>query len=249
MFVTSLAFPACATISGPDSFGYTADDGARFSFEDISSTGFRRDLGTNGAAILSSDSGWIPISFSFNFYGVTYSEVVIGVNGYISFLSTTNDTNVNLTTTATSPDVPIINVLADRWKFYLEGGGDAIYHETRGVPGDYRLIVQWNKAFSSLPVTNTVTFQAILYQRTGNILLQYLDTDSGDAHSLGQLASVGIRDTLGNTTGNALQYSYHQPAIQSGDAILFASPVPEPSSAVLILSGVLICLRRREINR
>lgn len=235
--LTNIAF---ALSVGPDAFGYRASDGGVFAFEDISATGYAAPGNKTSAAILDAHSGWLPDDFDFTYYGVTYSQVVIGAAGYISFVSTLYNSDVNLETTSPGPNVPVINVLADQWGFIA--GTGRLYHEVRGTPGDYRFIVQWDNGYNE-NFNDTATFEAILFQKSGDILFQYLDVDSGDDHSFGALASVGIRDTDGNLNGRALQWSFNSPSIKDGQAIRFSTTTPVPTPATFSLMSLgLVCI-------
>ena len=235
-----------AIIIGQDAFGYTVKN-EPFAFEDITRTGFRNSsLGQGGSRNLQAGELFIPNDFSFMFYGTVYgpapSKITIHTDGFIGFGAPGSVANVDFTTTwLQSLEHPVINVLGDDWKFFLDAGlaGDALYHEVRGTPGDYRLIVQWNEAYNLNP-NDTVTFQAILFQNSSDIVVNYLDSDSGDGHALGQLASVGMRDIKGHINGRAIQYSFHTPNISGGSSIRFSALVPIPAGLPLFLTSLAV---------
>jgi hypothetical protein len=80
-----------------------------------------------------------------------------------------------------------------------------------------------------------VTFQAILFEGTNDILLQYRDVYSGSSRDYGASATVGIRDRDGHLNGENLQWSYNAGVISSGQAILYR--VPEPATLWLLVAA------------
>ncbi|MFQ5582824.1 MAG: choice-of-anchor D domain-containing protein, partial [Calditrichia bacterium] len=71
---------------GSDSFGYVWRDsdepgGPNFQWNDISTTGIVSDITDDDGA------DWVDIGFTFNFYGTDYQQVMIGENGYLSFIN------------------------------------------------------------------------------------------------------------------------------------------------------------------
>ncbi len=220
---------ACAAATvGPDVFGYTASDAVVYNFTDISGTGTRVLVNQDDTAILAG------LGFNFTFYGRSYPAVCFSPNGLLSFTNcSTQFTNVDLTTSPVfgngphgSVDVPAIAVLWDDWQFFQTGADAAYYFQVTGAVGSRQLIIQWNRAggFASSPAF--VTFQVILFEGSGDILMQYKTTDSGDFRANGASATVGIRDASGQTNGRRLQWSYNLGVITAGKAIRFFSPTP-----------------------
>ncbi|MGH7998699.1 MAG: PEP-CTERM sorting domain-containing protein [Brasilonema sp.] len=225
---------AQATTIGADSFGYTATNDVPFIFEDISGTGTRMLAGIDDA------SASALLGFDFNFYGTNYNSVSFSTNGLISFQGGNFQyDNQNLTTTTVNGNLPSIAVLWDDLQF-TSAGTDAVYFQTVGKPGHQRFITQWNsvEGFSDSP--SPITFQAVLFEGSNDILLSYLDVNSGDSRSFGASSTVGIRDINGQTNGRNLQWSYNEPIIRNEQSIRFSSipvsSVPEPSSMVGLLT-------------
>src|SRR5207245_6482782 len=97
-------------------------------------------------------------------------------------------------------------------------------------------IVQWDKV---VPVngdgTNTVTFEARLFEGSDKILFSYFDTVVSDetfnytnAASFGVGATVGIRDLNGQNNGRNLEWSYNEAVITNGLNLLFTHPNHPP---------------------
>lgn len=237
---------------GPDAFGYTATD-IQARFLDISGTG------TQILTFSDDDALEIPIGFGFGFYGTSHTTACASSNGVVSFggCEPSKDA-VNVATTPTPNDLPTATVLWNDWQFYDPGDG-SVFYQTLGLPGAQSLVIQWNLArgFPSSP--RPVTFEAILFQGSNKLQFLYLDTDTGDAQAFGATASVGIRDTGGDSNGRALNWSAMQGGINSGLGIEFdpGTPVmtetPEPASASMLAAGLLLAgaglLRRRRLKK
>ena len=216
-FVFFFAFSdaALARTIGPDAFGYTGTDAVPFAFEDIASTGTLTLAGTDDGVFTA------PLGFSFSFYGTSWTSVSWSTNGLISFNGTNAQfSNGNLAVTRVIGDRPSIAVLWDDWQF-LAGVSEGCYYETRGAAGSRRFILQWSGAMGFEPTSQTVTYQAILYEGSNAIVMQYLDVDSGDLGSLGALATVGIRDTNGQVNGRNLVWSFNSGVLSNGLALRF----------------------------
>ena len=218
----------CVTAPGPDAFGYSVAATTAFSFTNI----------TDGNHVLyfSDDEAiTVDVGFSFNFYGANYSTVSFNPNGLITFGGESTDfNNVNLATTvAPSNNLPAIAVLWDDWETEAFGA-DGLYYKTVGAVGSRQFIVQWNNVMPvNGPGTNTVTFQARLFEGSNQILLSYLDVVVSDDPSYGNgaFATVGIRDTNGQTNNRNLLWSYNQAVITNGENLLFTRTNHAPVAA------------------
>jgi uncharacterized repeat protein (TIGR01451 family) len=213
---------------GPDSFGYTYIDnsvsgGPNYNWVEIT--------GTGTAVLTSSDDSYvsdIPLGFFFNYYGTDYSQLTIGNNGLL-FSNFGSSQYVNQPITGTPG---LDGFIAPFWDDLVTWGsaGD-IYYQTLGTAPNRMFVVQWqdNQHYSSS--TSGVTFEAILYEGSNNILFQYYDLDFGTVYGStgsdlppynnGGSATVGIESPAGNV---GLQYSYNQQVINPGLAILFKFP-------------------------
>src|SRR6185436_13949114 len=206
-FTTALAacllWPGLALAAiapGPDAFGYTVASTANFSFLQITSGSTRVLRLVDDAAATN-----INIGFTFNFYGSDYTTVSINVNGLMTFGGASIAyANVNLTTASPTDNLPSIAVLWDDWET-LPVGTDGVYYKTIGTSGSRQFIVQWNKLVAvNGDGTNTVVFEARLFEGSNRILLSYFDTaisdettSPPDAARSGVGATVGIRDING----------------------------------------------------
>jgi hypothetical protein len=218
---------------GPDTFGYQATDDTPYSFVDIAST---------GAAVLGGaddDKVSVNIGFTFSFYGKEYSSVCVSSNGLLSFggCNPLDFANQDLSGSATAGDFPTIAPLWFDLTFAARGAG-SVHYQTLGQPGSRRFVVQWQNAYV-LNGSKGLTFQTILQEANAGILLQYLDIDAGAGSkaSFGGAATIGIRDTAGQTSGRVLQWSYKVPVLRNGQAILFSGCASDVTSRLSVTRG------------
>ena len=213
---------AGADSGGPDSYGYTYKDsdepgGPVYGWVEISGTG------STGP---SSDDSYVtvPVGFDFSLYGNTYNVIVISSNGYLTFPYLGFDgenTGGNCIPSSESdyPDLFIAPFWDDLDPEYI---GGTIYYETRGTAPNRQFIVEWDGIYHCCYSTqSSVTFEAILYEGSSDILFQYQDVVCGSNYAdadYGAEATVGIENAYGT---NGLQYSCNSDVLDSELAILF----------------------------
>jgi uncharacterized repeat protein (TIGR01451 family) len=211
-----------------DSFGYAYKDnntpgGPAYNWIEISETGTKA-IGDSGIDFVNN----INFGFDFSFYSNSLNQISIGVNGLL-FLGTWQPQYRN--------NVPITNttdfhgIIAPYWDALspLSDSNSGVYYETKGVSPNRMFIVEWYKMMAPINMTfggDGITFEAILYESSNNILFQYQNVEFGTSFfnwlvNNGASATVGIEDPTG-TVG--LEYSYNEPAISSGLAILLEYP-------------------------
>ncbi|MFV0477059.1 MAG: PEP-CTERM sorting domain-containing protein [Parahaliea sp.] len=204
---------ATARTIGPDGFGYTATDEIAFNWIDISTTGTDLNIGSDSWTMA-------PLGFDFSFYGQTNHQVNVNANGVLSIVDGFDGWVGYMNT-----PLPGVNhyqsnyFMAVYWEnlWPLRPGipGDTIYYETQGSPGERYFITQWNNVTSAWQwgyPSNTMTFQAILFEGTNDILFQYLYLDPTEGNG----ATVGLQEeTIG------LEWSYNQ-ALSEQLAICFS---------------------------
>lgn len=221
---------------GPDYYDYTFNDsnivnGPNYKWDNISSLGTQILPNSNGY------SNNIPIGFDFNFYGSNHSSVSIGYDGIIYF-NTSN--NMNLWPNQLIGSSSIHNFISPCWGYLgtISDGTDAVYYQTKGTAPNRKFIVQWDNVYpldlsslknSSIPYDKKgITFEAILFEGTNDILFQYKNvTFSPDD----PMNNVGALDNGGETTvgiegptGQGLQYSFNEKVLSPNEAILFKYP-------------------------
>lgn len=235
------AHAACPTPSGA---GYSCQDssvsgGVPYAFEDISSTGAALGIPDDRSAI-------IPIGFDFNYFLSSYTHLSVTDNGHLDFAygwgnESANDAGYGIPTASNLDPFssnywgvnPLIAVWFDDLDPFTEG---EIFHEVRGAAPERRLIIQWDRMkHYSCSSADTLTFQAVLFESTGSILMQYADaTTSGCSPAASQGASATVGLDLDSTTG--LEYSANSALLTDGLAVLFepgAAPVISASAALI----------------
>ena len=228
-----MSVTSSALIIGPDAGGYTATDEVIFDWVDISGTGTNLALGDD-------NYGRASVGFSFSLYGSSASEVSIGSNGTVYFL----DDYLGLSNTPipgpTSYDVSD-SFIAVYWDDLNPSAGGGVFYDTLGPVGQRRFVAQWNAVPHFGSSSDPVTAQAILFESSSDILLQYLNPSS----EAGSGATIGIQDT----PNLGLQWSHNQAVLGRSTAICFSnsgtncdqdmSQVPVPATLALLGVGVV----------
>jgi uncharacterized repeat protein (TIGR01451 family) len=213
---------------GPDSFGYTYSDsncsaGPTYNWIEISSSGTE--------VLPSSDDEYtdlINMGFFFNYYGTDYTQIKVGNNGLL-FEDVPTSQYVNQPITQT-PSVH--GFIAPFWDDIVTwGSAGSIYYQTVGEGPNRRFAVEWKDNQHYHSSTSGITFEAILYEGSNNILFQYQDVNFGvvsgstssdlPPYDYGGSATVGIEDPTGDV---GLQYSFNEQVINPGLAVLFKFP-------------------------
>ena len=246
------ATPAFATTIS--NWKYTATDQVAYTFTDISSTGTKVLSNTDDTSTTQN------LGFTFNFYGANFTQASISSNGLLTFSATANNayTNVNFTTTGTSVNAPTIAGFYDDLNFRTsnDATADGVYIQTIGsTVGSRIFVVQWNKAShypqAGVTFTGEITYEVVLYEGSNNFLFSYSDATWSGAtgYDYGASATVGIRDTSGQTNGRRLQWSFNTASLSNGYTILFT---PEPGTFALFgagAAGLAVAVRSRRKKR
>ena len=170
-----------AEFPGPDEFGYVAYK-INSNLRDISSDETPVKLGDDQV------SGAILIPFDFLFYGISYNEVFISSNGFITFSAGEPD---GCCAGDSIPNTVRPNNLIAGFREDLNPSGGGISYASIGEEGRREFVV----SFTEVPhfdIGFPVTFQIILNEGSNDIELQY-----GMANSDGGTHSVGIEDADG----------------------------------------------------
>ncbi len=204
---------------------YRYNDTVPSAFDDISSTGTALGLGDEDYASFS-------IPFTFRFYCDDYTSVTVGSNGALYFADDSlGYQNVCIPGTNSSG---ISSFIAPFWDDLNPSSAGEVYYQVKGDAPDRRLIVQWKGVPHYSSGDGASTFQAILYERSNEILFQYQDVDFGNAaYDDGASATVGVQRD--ETTGTG--YSCNEAALSDGLSILFT-----PSGAGFLPGSVYLPL-------
>jgi hypothetical protein len=167
-------------------------------------------------------------SHTFNFYGEIYTgnnQLYASSNALVTFGHANVDSrNTDLTA---KPPEPAIAVLWSAWIRLF--GTDLL----EGQFQDNRLILQWNVRHVGSVGPNAF-FQVILMLDTGgspgDIIINYVNTDTGDRYADGQTSTVGVK--AGGMQGMdrlLVSYNMANPLIGSGQAILISAAQMGPA--------------------
>ena len=194
---------------GPDAFGHVWSDsddvsGPGFSWIEISGTGASIGFGDDASFA-------VPIGFDFAFYGTTYTTTYVGTNGLLGFVnaSLTSPFNAALPG-ASAPD----GLVAAFWDDLEVQSSARLLYELVGAEPSRKLVVQWDGVQEYGDTGASHTFEIVLEEATGDIVLQYL-TMSGDLDS----ATVGIEDTTGT---DGLTVVFNDTYVKDGLAVRFS---------------------------
>jgi hypothetical protein len=200
-------------------YGYTLNTDAAYNWIDAAQGGTVVNFPNQDSENFYVDddvAGPIPLNFSFKFFEFSYSEIFISSNGLLTFGDGDRSyRNVDI------PRDELPNAyIAPFWDDLVVGGSatnSRVYYKYLDNPN--RFVVEWrNVNRRSTTPEPLITFQAILYADTGNILFQYKTM----AGTLDQ-ATAGIEDSDGR---DGLRYLYNEPGAASGKAVSFTRPAP-----------------------
>jgi hypothetical protein len=148
--------------------------------------------GTNGAVNDGTRTG-IPVGFTFTYAGSTYDSVMVNTNG---FMVLSGRAYANYLIYA-QDDLQTIQfgapVLAPLWDDLLVPTGGKMSYKTTGTAGSRVFTMEWlNMAWTWTAGTTCISFQAKLYEASGNIEYVYRQ----EAGALSQPgASIGINNS------------------------------------------------------
>jgi hypothetical protein len=172
--------------------GFTIDDTITYDFEDISTTGTSFTLGDDDTTI-------VPIGFTFDYYGVGYTDIEVSSNGFLS-VNAAGDSGC--CTGDPMPDVGDPNGVIAGWWEDLDPAepGAELYYETMGTSPNQYLVISFINV-QHWPSGNPVTMQYKLFE-DGTIEVHYQDApgDGAGTHSAGienQDGTIGLQYYLG----------------------------------------------------
>jgi hypothetical protein len=181
--------------------GGTVDANAStYSFASSAGT-FTPLTGGTVSAINSDDtiSGAVPIGFSFNYAGNTYTNVYASSNGFLSFNASSANSAFNSIGAPAATSIPLIAPLWDDLDGFSTGAASYL---TTGTAGNRVFTFEWlNWEWNYTTSAATISFQVKLYEADGKIEFVYRP----DAAAVSSpTASAGL---VGTTAGNYLSLS------------------------------------------
>jgi subtilisin family serine protease len=159
----------------------------------------------------------VTLPAPFRFYGQTYTSVNVSTNGLLDFAGPdTTWSNGSIPSSAT----PNLSIYAYWDDLYVDASASV---RTAPLSGN-RFVIEWANPRYFEDSTRRVTFEAILYLDTGQILLQYSGLGA-DTRKQGSSATVGIENGNGSA---GIQYSLNEAALSDTQAIMF-TPAATPA--------------------
>jgi hypothetical protein len=220
--------PASASSGGPDAFGYCFLDSNEANGPPL---GFKDLQCAEGPTITLADdqvSGPIPIGFDFVFYGVTYSNVFVSSNGFVTFdpLAPSGCCEGQQIPSSSGPT----NLIAAYWANLNPGGTTPLCGSDPtitwvnfrhiGLAGHREFDIQFNR----VPHSGTgvpVTFQVELFEGSNRLRVSYPDAPSdGTVHSAGienAAGDTGLQYMLGSFSLSQISVEYVPPGDSDGD--------------------------------
>jgi len=165
---------------------------------------FWDDISATGTEIALADdevSDPIPVGFTFKFFGVSYSELFVSSNGFLTVLPGQDS---GCCSGASIPQAADPNgIIAGWWEDLYPPAGGSITYETLGVAPNRFFVVQFNSIEHFL-AGNPTWFEFKVFEGTNFIEVHYLaaPSDAG-THSAGvenQSGVLGIQHFLGNAS-------------------------------------------------
>ena len=111
------------------------------------------------------------IGFTFNFYGQSYTQLVISGNGYITFDLTQANQYSPWVINAAIPNPGIIpeNAIMAPWQDINTGIGGSVYYGTTGIAPNRVFVVTWCAVPMFSCTSDLHTSQVVLYEGTNKI--------------------------------------------------------------------------------
>jgi hypothetical protein len=215
---------------GADARGYVARDnytpqGPAFAWRDL----------TNGATALAlTDDNAVAVTspFPIAYRGVSSSTLTVGNNGGI--VHGVNNGIVGFFNTPVADRTD--RFIAPLWD---DLGADAGGVRTKvfGTAPNREFAIQWTRGHlvqTTLPDSDTATFQVVFFEGSTRILFQYQDIDFDNfRYDWGAMSAIGITDGTG--TGGTIQFGFEERVLLNGLAIEFRDAIAEPGESVWML--------------
>jgi len=161
-------------------------------------------------------AGPFNIGFTFPFYGTNYTQAYVNINGTLNFGAGYNRySNVPLNTAISGTNIADNSIYAF-WDDLNTNGSQNIYYATVGTAPNRMFVTQWTNIYFHGTSVQLGTFQAILYETSNVVQIQYRDLLGGD-RALGNSATIGLRKN--NSLSH--QYSHNTASLVQEQAIRY----------------------------
>ena len=203
----------------PNACDYTLNSNYLYTWSDLPASADSFSLGDDDYAQI--DFTAPELNFHFTFYGLPVETLYISSNGYLTLKRNVAIDRINNDLNSRSSP---LDILAPFWDDLKPGSGGKIY-AWLDSNSPRRYIIRWDSVGRWwLSSSECISFEAILYEGTNQIVFQYEDVkfapNGDDEYSYGQSASVGLRSERDNQLFSQ-QYSYNQSLLQDKMAISF----------------------------
>ncbi len=219
----NLIGPGQSVLFSPEGADYIQEgwENSSGDFVDISATGTALGF----AAFADDATLTVTLPFAFPFYSGSVSDLRVSTNGVLSFgdipTGTAHYTNAMLPGATGYAG----GIIAPFWDDLVLRTESQILTQTLGVAPNRRFVVQWSRVGRIAETDTRLTFQAILYEGSGDIALRYGPMRfASSSTAYGASATVGIQ-SLDGTSG--LTLSHDAANLVPGDAAWFT---PQRSS-------------------
>jgi hypothetical protein len=253
-FVLTIGSGSTDDPSGPDHYGYYAYDNTDTSYPDAPTYSWVEIASNQGGSGTSlslgdDDNRTVNLPFSFVFYGETFTNTTICMNGWMAMGQTyiVNYGNANIPAAGAPP-----YMIAPMWDNLIPDGQNTVYQWYDSA--NHRYVVEWSRVVNDQG-GSVECFEVILYDPA------YHTTETGDGiilfqfHTFSNSDSDGLYSTTGIENGDlsdgvVYQFFNRYPAtaatISSGRAVKFVAKTSEPrgtlSGTVRNASGGLVPL-------
>lgn len=165
----------------------------------------------------------IPLGFDFEFYGSVYQKINIHSNGFLTFDKNIPFANMYNNTNIPNPSLPN-SLIAPFWDD-LDATDATIMYFTNICAGGKSFHTRWKNIPFFNDVTASLTFDAIIYEKTGIIRFSYQQLQNGTGnYARGSSATVGVENQTGT---KAVKFSYNTNSLSQNTSI-FISTKPYP---------------------
>jgi len=204
-----------------DAFGYTCDAVPR-AFIPADTT----------VLPLTGDDAWVQMNLPFPvpFYGQSYTSVWVSTNGLISFTASAYDSLSAPIPTYGGPD----GYLAPFRDDLVVDSAASVRTTVVGSAPNPQLVVEWRNVGLYADATKRLSFETVLGE-DGTVWFDYAGVD--DATEAGSHAGVGIESPRGQV---GLQYSFREPALVNGTAVVLRYPATPHAIENSTVSGTVI---------
>ncbi len=211
---------------------YSVPTSTTYSYRQI--TGTNLQLLDDGVTSLNLNTlGLFPVEIG----GLTFDTISISANGVLSL------DNFNSYANSPIPDSSAHVLIAPWWDDLSpqRGTDQNVFYQVTGVVPNRELVIEWRNVphYEAAPnLTKTVTFQVVFAEGSpsSGILFNYADVNFDEtnesAYNAGGSATVGVQID----SAHGALYSYNQPILTNGLALLFETVPGPPLSSLTLIS-------------